>query len=98
MVVVLSYLQWILKIIQIKLIHVLGGYTKDEYRILSLKRFSSSYEKDNKIAYALGFRQGALTVITRLMQTVINSYGCDKQTWIDTVYSDIENIYKYYAK
>ena len=98
MVVVLSYLQWILKTIQIKLIHVLGGYTKDEYRILSLKRFSSGYEKDTKIGYTLGFHQGGLTVITRLMQTVINSYGCDKQTWIDTVYSDIENIYKYYAK
>ena len=87
-----------LKTTQIKLIHILGGYTKDEYRILSLKRFSSGYEKDNKIAYALGFRQGALTVITRLMQTVINSYGCDKQTWIDIVYSDIKNIYKNYAK
>lgn len=98
MVVVLSYLQWILKTTQIKLIHILGSYTKEEYRILYLKRFSSSYEKDNKIGYSLGFHQGGLTVITRLMQTVINSYGCDKQTWIDTVYSDIENIYKYYAK
>ena len=87
-----------LKITQIKLIHSLGGYTKDEYKIPSLKTFSSGYEKDNKIAYALGFRQGALTVITRLMQTVINSYGCDKQTWIDTVYSDIETIYKHYVK
>ena len=87
-----------LKTTQIKLIHFLGGYTKDEYRILSLKIFSSGYKKDNKTRYDLGFRQGALTVITRLMQTVINSYGCDKQTWIDTVYSDIKNIYKYYAK
>ena len=98
MVVVLSYLQWILKTTQIKLIHLRGGYTKDEYKILSLKTFSSGYEKGNKTEYDLGFHQGGLTVITQLMQTVINNYGCDKQTWIDTVYSDIENIYKYYAK
>lgn len=82
----LSYLQWMLKTTQIKLIHILGGYTKDEYKISSLKTFTSGYEK------------GGLIVITRLMQTVINSYGCDKQTWIDTVYSDIENIYKHYVK
>ena len=78
MVEVLSYLQWMLKITQIKLIHRLGGYTKDEYRIPSLKTFSSGYEKGNKTGYALGFQQGGLTVITRLMQTVINNYGCDK--------------------
>ena len=87
-----------LKIIQIKLIHILGGYTKGEYRIPSLKTFSSGYEKGNKTGYELGFHQGGLVVITRLMQTVINSYGYDKQTWIDTVYSDIENIYKHYVK
>ena len=95
---VLSYLQWMLKITQIKLIHSLGGYTKDEYRIPSLKTFSSGYEKGNKTGYDLGFHQGGLVIITRLMQTVNNSYGCDKQTWIDTVYSDIENIYKHYVK
>lgn len=98
MVAVQSYLQWMLKTTQIKLIHLLGGYTKDEYKIPSLKTFSSGYEKGNKTGYDLGWHQGGLIVITRLMQTVINSYGCDKQTWIDTVYSDIENIYKHYAK
>ena len=87
-----------LKITQIKLIHSLGGYTKDEYRIPSLKTFSSGYEKGNKTGYDLGFYNGGLVVITRLMQTISNSYGCDKQTWIDTVYSDIENIYKHYVK
>lgn len=87
-----------LKIIQIKLIHSLGGYTKAEYRIPSLKTFNSGYEKGNKTGYDLGFYNGGLIIITRLMQTVINSYGCDKQTWIDTVYSDIKNIYKNYVK
>ena len=87
-----------LKITQIELIHRLGGYTKDEYSIPSLKTFSSGYEKGNKTGYDLGFHQGGLIVITRLMQTVINSYCCDKQNWIDTVYSDIENIYKHYVK
>ena len=87
-----------LKTIQIKLIHLLGGYTKDEYKIHFLKIFNSGYEKGNKTGYDLGFYQGGLIVITRLMQTVINSYGCDKQTWIDTIYSDIENIYKHYVK
>ena len=86
------------KTIQIKLIHILDGYTKDEYKISSIKTFNTGYEKDNKTEYDLGFHKGGLIVITQLMQTVINSYGCDKQTWIDTVYSDIENIYKYYAK
>lgn len=66
--------------------------------MLSLKTFSSGYKKCNKTEYDLGFHQGGLTVITQLMQTVINNYGCDKQTWIDTVYSDIENIYKHYVK
>ena len=98
MVEVLSYLQWLLKITQIKLIHSLGGYTKDEYKIPSLKTFSSGYKKGNKTGYDLGFYNGGLIVITRLMQTVSNSYGCDKQTWIDTVYSDIETIYKHYVK
>ena len=87
-----------LKTTQIKLIHLLGGYTKDEYRTHSLKTFNSGYEKGNKTGYDLGWHQGGLIVITRLMQTVINSCGYDKQTWIDTVYSDIENIYKHYAK
>lgn len=87
-----------LKTTQIKLIHFLDGYTKDEYKISFIKTFNTDYEKNNKLEYDLGFHKGGLIVITRLMQTVINSYGCDKQTWIDTVYSDIENIYKDYVK
>ena len=87
-----------LKIIQIKLIHSLGSYTKDEYRIPTLNSFKNNKKKGNKTGYDLGFYNGGLVVITRLMQTVSNSYGCDKQTWIDTVYSDIENIYKHYVK
>ena len=87
-----------IKTTQIKLIHSLGGYTKDEYKISSIKTFNTDYEKDNKTEYDLGFHKGGLIVITRLMQTVINSYGYDKQTWIDIVYSDIKNIYKDYVK
>ena len=62
-------------------------YVNDYYEEL-YKMFPEVPKSDIKRIVNYGWKQIYL----------INSYGCDKQTWIDTVYSDIENIYKYYAK
>ena len=87
-----------LKIMQTKLIHILGGYTKAEYKTHSSENYNYGYKKGNTIGYESGFDKGCSIIITKLMQTAINNYGCDKQSWIDAVYSDIKNIYNRYAK
>uniref|UniRef100_A0AAU8MHN0 Uncharacterized protein n=1 Tax=Geladintestivirus 5 TaxID=3233137 RepID=A0AAU8MHN0_9CAUD len=87
-----------LKTIQIKLIHNLGGYTKDEYRISAIKTAITCFDKWYNQVYFLGNHNGGKIVITQLMQTAIDNYGRDKQSWIDAVYSDIESIYKQYVK
>uniref|UniRef100_A0AAU8MJZ5 Uncharacterized protein n=1 Tax=Geladintestivirus 6 TaxID=3233138 RepID=A0AAU8MJZ5_9CAUD len=87
-----------LKTTQIKLIHSLGGYTKDEYRMLFIKTSISSFDKGHNQGYSVGNHNGCKIIITRLMRTAIDNYGRDKQSWIDAVYSDMESIYKQYVK
>ena len=80
---VLYLVVWIVKIIQIKLIHILGGYTKDEYKTASIK----TREEDVKHVFKLGIRYLA----TQLEHIAVQNYGCSKQDWIDKIYSKIQD-------
>lgn len=71
------------KIIQIKLIHILGGYTKDEYKTAA----KETCEKDVKYGFKLGIRYLAI----QLEHIAIQNYGCSKQNWIDKIYSKIQD-------
>ena len=83
MVEILYFLRWTQKIIQIKLIHILGGYTKDEYKTASIKT------REEDIKY--GFKSGIKYLATQLEYIAIKNYGCSKQDWIDKIYSKIQN-------
>ena len=74
MVGVLSYLQWMLKTIQIKLIHILGGYTEEEYNT----SFNDGYYIASK------------QITDTLKALTIVYYGCSKQEWINKIYSKIQ--------
>lgn len=76
-----------LKIIQIKLIHLLGGYTKDDYRILSIDK---TYDN----GFKHGFESGTLYLATQLEHIAVQNYGCSKQDWIDKIYSKIQEALK----
>lgn len=72
-----------LKIIQIKLIHILGGYTEDEYKTASIK----TREEDIK----RGFKSGIRYLAIQLEHIAVQNYGCSKQDWIDKIYSKIQD-------
>ena len=76
-----------LKTTQIKLIHLLGGYTKDDYRISSIDK---TYDNDFKH----GFESGTRYLATQLEHIAIQNYGCSKQDWIDKIYSKIQEALK----
>lgn len=76
-----------LKTIQIKLIHLLGGYTKDDYRI-------SSIDKTYDNSFKHGFELGTLYLATQLEHIAVQNYGCSKQDWIDKIYSKIQEALK----
>ena len=78
MVAVQSFLLWMLKTIQIKLIHVLGGYTKEEYN----KSFND------------GCYIASKQITNTLKELTIVYYGCSKQTWIDKIYNAINKFYE----
>lgn len=75
-----------LKITQIKLIHLLGGYSKDEYRILSTTIHIKAYEN--------GAKCGIRYLAKQLEHIAIQNYGCSKQDWIDKIYSKIQDALK----
>lgn len=77
MVVAQSLVVWTLKTTQIKLIHVLGGYTEEEYN----KNFNN------------GYYVGSKDIATVLKNLTTTYYGCSKQTWIDKIYNAINNFY-----
>ena len=79
-----------LKTTQIKLIHLLGGYTKDEYKILSSTAHNKTYE--NGVKY--GFKCGIRYLAKQLEHIAIQNYGCSKQDWIDKIYSKIQEARK----
>lgn len=75
------------KIIQIKLIHILGGYTKDEYKTAFTKAYNKNCEKDFKY----GFKSGIRYLAIQLEHIAIQNYGCSKQDWINKIYSKIQD-------
>ena len=90
MAVVLSYLQWMRKTTQIKLIHFLGGYTKDEYIIYSSNVHNKAYKNGAKDGIEFGIKYLA----NQLEHIAIQNYGCSKQDWIDKIYSKIQEALK----
>lgn len=90
MVVVLSYLQWMLKTIQIKLIHILGGYTKEEYKMHYIELSKKRYYEGEECGFKLGIRYLAI----QLEHIAKQNYGCSKQDWIDKIYSKIQEALK----
>ena len=79
-----------LKTTQIKLIHFLGGYTKDEYRIYSSNVHNKSYKNGAKDGFEFGIKYLAV----QLEHIAIQNYGCSKQDWIDKIYSKIQEALK----
>ena len=79
-----------LKTTQIKLIHLLGGYTKDEYRILSSTVYNKAYKNGAKDGIEFGIKYLA----NQLEHIAIQNYGCSKQDWIDKIYSKIQEALK----
>lgn len=79
-----------LKTTQIKLIHLFGGYTKNEYRIPSNIVHNKVYE--NGVKY--GFECGIRYLAKQLEHIAIQNYGCSKQDWIDKIYSKIQEALK----
>lgn len=79
-----------LKIIQIKIIHILGGYTKEEYKKASIAINNKAYNNGSKYGFTLGIRYLA----TQLEHIAIQNYGCSKQDWIDKIYSKIQEARK----
>lgn len=90
MEVLLFYLLWIPKIIQSKLIHILGGYTKDEYKIHYIELSKRRYNEGEKCGFKLGIKYLA----TQLEHIAVQNYGCSKQDWIDKIYSKIQEARK----
>lgn len=68
---------------QIKLIHILGGYTKDEYKTASIKAREEDIKRE--------FKSGIKYLATQLEHIAIQNYGCSKQDWIDKIYSKIQD-------
>ena len=79
-----------LKITQIKLIHILGGYTKDEYKIHYIELSKRRYNEGEKCGFKLGIKYLA----TQLEHIAVQNYGCSKQDWIDKIYSKIQESLK----
>ena len=79
-----------LKTTQIKLIHLLGGYAKDEYRILSSTVHNKAYKNGAKNGIEFGIKYLA----NQLEHIAIQNYGCSKQDWIDKIYSKIQEALK----
>lgn len=69
-----------LKIIQNKLIHSLGGYTEEDYHKCT----------DNVFKH--GFEIGIIHLAIQLDHIARQNYGCSKQEWIDKIYSKIQEV------
>ena len=75
MVVARYFLQWMLKIIQIKLIHILGGRTIEE-----IDKFSEYYKY-----------KGYLYAYWEMRNYCKSLNGLSKQKWIDKVWNIIND-------
>ena len=74
--------QWMLKNIQIKLIHILGGYTKEEYVLSYIDWYRKGYNN--------GFNNGIKQVAEELNNVSTQNYSYSKQDLIDKIYSKIQ--------
>lgn len=77
-----------LKTIQIKLIHLLGGYTKYDYKVYS------TYAAIHNHSIKEGFNLGIIYLAKQLEHIAIQNYGCSKQEWIDKIYFKIQDALK----
>ena len=78
------------KTIQTKLIHLLGGYTKDDYKVYSIETYGKILNNSVKE----GFKLGNIYLAKQLEDITIQNYGCSKQEWIDKIYSKIQEALK----
>ena len=78
------------KTIQTKLIHLLGGYTKEESKIISTTIHNKVYNNGCKYGFVLGI----IYLAKQLEHIAIQNYGCSKQEWIDKIYSKIQRVLK----
>lgn len=79
-VVKLFLAAWTLKNIQIKLIHLLGGVSKDE----AIKINNDSFNKGNIF--------GRYIIRRYFIELEKQIYGKSKQEWIDIVHNAIKNL------
>lgn len=79
-VVKLFLAAWTLKNIQIKLIHLLGGVSKDE----AIKINNDSFNKGNIF--------GRYVIRRYFIELEKQIYGKSKQEWIDIVHNAIKNL------
>ena len=70
-----------IKNIQVKLIHILGGYTKEDIN----KNLKNSYNK--------GINDGQYKAFLILHDKISSLYGLSKQEWIDKVWYIINNVH-----
>ena len=75
-----------LKTIQIKLIHNLGGYTKTECVLSNIDKYRKGYNT--------GFNNGIKEVAEELNNITAQSYGYYKQEYVDKLYSKIQEALK----
>lgn len=79
-VVKLFLAAWTLKNIQIKLIHLLGGISKDDVIKVSSDSFSQGYEL------------GGINAKRRLITLENNIYGKPEQEWINIIHAAIKDL------
>ena len=72
--------QWMLKNIQVKLIHILGGYTYEDIN----KNLKNTYNK--------GINDGQRKAFLILHDKISSLYGLSKQEWIDNVWHMINHV------
>ena len=73
-----------LKTIQNKLIHSLGGYTRTDCLLSSTNLYRKAYND--------GFNNGIKQVAEELNNIARQHYGCSRQEWIDKIYSKIQEV------
>lgn len=75
---------------KVYIIHNLGGYTKEEYKIPSIAVHNKAYDK----GFACGFEHGCNYLAKQLYSLSNEIYGCSKQEWINKIYSEIKKTYE----
>lgn len=82
-----------MKTIKAKLIHILGGYTKEEYNNKEKYNIDKSINEISEQSYNNGYKVGAQYVIAAIYDKAKNIYGVDKQEWINIMWKYIHFLY-----